>query len=146
MRRIFSLNRSTQGCHCSMESAGGNTNPSAYVAQPDQDQAEKPSRQDHELPRNVRRYPVRSAMRGARPKKVTDSSRHVHFAEEARQSSQQKDELPRSPRRYPLRSALRGSRPRKGADSSRHVHFAGGASGRLPGDTMLRGCRGIRNH
>lgn len=124
MRRIFSPNRATQGCPCSTRKDDGHIDTPSYTRQTDQDQARHPSHQEHNLPRHLRSYPVRSAMRGARPKKATDSCRHVHFADEAWQSSERQHQLPRNPRFYPVRSALRGSRPKRATDYSRHVHFA----------------------
>lgn len=134
IRRMISRNRATQECPGSIDSGHGHTHTPACVGQPKQDQARHPGQQGNGLPISPRTYPVRSAMRGARPKKAMDSSRRVQFAGEVRQPSQREHEIPTSPRTFPLRSAIRGSRPKQATDSSRRVHFAGGAPGRLRRD------------
>lgn len=134
MCRILNPNRASQRCLYSTKTADEHADTPAHVGRLNQSQARHPSQQNNDLPGSPRNYPVRSAMRGSRPKKATDSSRRVRFAGEAVQPSRQKHEVSTSPRAYPLRSAMRGSRPKHATDSFRHVHFAAGTVERLYDD------------
>lgn len=135
MCRVLNPNLSSQRCLYSTKTADKHADTPAHVGIPNQSQARHPSQQNNDLPGSPRNYPVRSAMRGSRPKKVTDSSRRVRFAGEAVQPSEQKHEFSTSPRAYPLRSAMRGSRPKHATDSFRRVHFDAGTLDRLYDDT-----------
>lgn len=132
--RILSPERAAQEQGGSKKGAGVDKDAVTYVGQLDQQNFRQSNQEKFQLPRNVRTYPIRSAMRGSRPRRATDSARHVHFAAEVSQPIEPKHEILRSPRNYPLRSSMRGSRPKQAKDSSRHVHFASGARW-LPGDT-----------
>lgn len=132
--RILSPESAAQTQGGSKNGAGVGKDTVTSIGQTHQCQPRQASQEKFQLPSNVRTYPVRSALRGSRPRRATDSARHVHFAAEVRQPIEQKHEILRSPRNYPLRSAMRGSRPKQAKDSSRHVHFASGAR-RLHRDT-----------
>lgn len=128
--QILSPNRA-QALLLPTRAAEGHTEIPTNIDKPIQEQGRRPDQEKTEIRRNPSSYPVRSALRGARPKKATDSSRHVHFATgEATPQNERKHGHMTSPRNYPMRSAMRGSRPKQATDSSRHVHFSVGASGR----------------